>query len=203
MGLIRYVLNVNNPWEYSIRKIEKKINKVEENGILFIGSSTFTLWTSLEQDLYPHKIINNGFGGAKIDDIVQNIDRILFPFNPRIIVLFIGTNDIAGKTPAAKEYVFNKYIELVTLIKAKLPLTKIHYVSITPTAARWNYWPIAHETNELIKEFSKKDKMLSFIDTTELFLDETKPNLKLFKVDKLHPNRNGYLSLAQAIKNAI
>ena len=38
----------------------------EEDGILFIGSSSIRFWLSLESDMRPFPVINRGFGGAQI-----------------------------------------------------------------------------------------------------------------------------------------
>jgi lysophospholipase L1-like esterase len=195
-----------NAWESSIRQFEAqdKFLPPTPGGILFIGSSTFTLWSTLEKDMSPLKTINRGFGGSKIADIARYFDRIVLPYKPKAIVLFVGTNDIAGRRPATAQQVYQGYITFVRQVKNTLPKTRIYYVAISPTPLRWKYWAIASEANRLIKEYSTKDSMLHFIDTTAKFIGpDGNPDHKLYRIDRLHPNKKGYAVLAETIKPVI
>jgi lysophospholipase L1-like esterase len=204
--MLRSVRGDPNAWESSIRQFEAqdKLSPPTPNSILFIGSSTFTLWATLEKDMSPLKTINRGFGGSKIADIAHYFDRIVLPYKPRAIVLFAGTNDIAGRRPATAQQVYQGYITFVRKVKTALPRTRIYYVAISPTPLRWKYWAIAREANRLIKEYSTKDSMLQFIDTTAKFIGpDGNPDYKLYRIDRLHPNKKGYAVLKETIKPVI
>ena len=70
------------------------------NAIVFVGSSSIRLWTTLDQDFPGVTTINRGFGGSELADSVFYADRIVIPYHPRMVVLFAGTNDLwAGKPP--------------------------------------------------------------------------------------------------------
>ena len=72
------------------------------NAVVFVGSSSIRLWTTLGQDFPGVTTINRGFGGSELADSVFYADRIVIPYHPRLVVLFAGTNDIwAGKSPEA------------------------------------------------------------------------------------------------------
>ena len=45
---------------------EDMSNFPEEINVLFTGSSSIRFWETLEEDMYPLKVLNRGFGGAHI-----------------------------------------------------------------------------------------------------------------------------------------
>src|SRR5262245_7175394 len=190
-------------WESSIRKFEAqdRLKPPPSGLIVFVGSSSFTLWSTMEQDLSPLPVLNRGFGGAKIGDVVHYADRIVIPYNPRAIVLFAGTNDISGPEPATAQAVFDRYLSFVKCVQGTLPEVPIYYIAITPSASRWKYWHIAREANELIHEHTKSDPRLRFIDLTDHLLgSDGKPDRSLYRIDRLHPNKRGYAKWIAVIK---
>jgi lysophospholipase L1-like esterase len=92
------------------------------------------MWKDLAADFPETKIINRGFGGSQIEDSTYFADRIIVPYQPRMIVLYAGDNDLAsGKTP---QQVFEAYKAFVSHLRSKLPNAKIAYISIKPSLAR-------------------------------------------------------------------
>jgi lysophospholipase L1-like esterase len=192
-----------NAWEKTIKKfeIQDQMHPPAKNSILFIGSSSFTFWSTLEQDMAPLPIINRGFGGSYMRDVVRYIDRIVLPYQPRAVVMFVGTNDITQNNPHLAKHVFDGYLTFVQLVQAALPGVLIYYIGITPTPTRWKFWPIASEVNHLTREHTQKDPNLRFIDLTEQLLGEDgKPNRSLYKFDGIHPNPKGYAKWTEIIR---
>ena len=69
--------------------------------LLFVGSSSIRLWSSLAEDMAPLPVINRGFGGSTISQSNLYLDRIVAPYHPRAIVFYAGENDLdAGQVPA-------------------------------------------------------------------------------------------------------
>ena len=103
------------------------------------------------QDYPDYKVINRGFGGSQIADSVYYADRIIIPYKPRLIVLQAGTNDInAGKSP---EQVLADFKAFVEKVRAKLPDTRIAFLSINPA-------PVALGAGRQAKEGEPADKKL-------------------------------------------
>jgi lysophospholipase L1-like esterase len=190
-------------WETSIKKFEAQdqISPPRKNAIVFVGSSSFTFWSTLEQDMTPLPVINRGFGGARMPDVVRYVERIVLPYRPQAVVLFAGTYDISGSKPASARQVYDGYLSFVQRVQETLPETFIYFVAITPTPSRWKYWPIATEANRLIQEHTSTDPRLRFIDLTEHLLGaDGKPDRSLYRIDRLHPNAKGYLKWTAVIK---
>ena len=206
VGMAHAALHDPNAWERSIRKYEAgdRTSPPAHGGIVFTGSSSFTLWSTLERDMAPLEVINRGFGGAVIGDCVRYMDRIVVPYRPRGVVLFAGTNDIAGRRPASPEHVADQFGRFAVRVWEALPEALIFYVAITPSRARWPLWPIAAEANEMIHEQALDDPRLRFIDFNDLLLGpDGLPERSLYRADKLHPSKRGYILWASEIKSAL
>jgi len=179
-------------WEKTIQEFEKwdAKNAWPKTPVLFAGSSSIRMWPSRES--FPEvPVINRGFGGSQISEVNYFIDRIVLKYKPKLIVFYCGDNDInAGKTPAQ---VCDDYRQFVSRVQKDLPKTKIIYLSIKPSGARWNLWPKMKQANEMIRTFSKKNKRLYYADcATCLLTEKGVPNDELFLKDRLHLNEKGY-----------
>ena len=195
-------LGLPSPWEHSIRAFEARDRRRAPvpGSIVFVGSSSFTLWSSLEVDLAPLPVVNRGFGGALIDDVVRYADRIVVPYHPSAVVLFAGTNDIAGARPASAEYVAERFDAFVAKVRLSVPEALIFYVAITPSRARWRLWSLAMEANRLIEARVRADARLRFIDLGRFLLGrDGTPDPKFYRSDGLHPNKSGYRIWAREI----
>jgi lysophospholipase L1-like esterase len=190
-------------WESTVQKFEARdrLKPPPSDVIVFTGSSSITFWSTLEQDMSPLPVINRGFGGSRLDDVVHYAPRLVVAYRPRAVVLFAGTNDITGSKPKTAQEVYDGYRAFVDVVHAALPDMPIYYLSITPTPSRWKHWPIAQETNRLICAHTVTDPRLRFIDLTGVILGpDGKPDRSLYRIDRLHPNQKGYAVWAAMIK---
>jgi lysophospholipase L1-like esterase len=202
-GMLRSFWNDPDAWEASIRAFERRDRQLPPapGMIVFAGSSSFTFWSTLERDMAPLPVLNRGFGGARMRDVVHYADRIVLPYRPRAVVLFAGTNDIAWPKPARAQQVYEDYLAFTQCVHLALAQTPVYFVAITPTPSRWRYWPIAQEANQLIRESTRSDPCLHFIDLTVEFLGpDGKPDRSLYRFDRLHPNRKGYAKWTAVMK---
>src|SRR3954462_5475640 len=106
-------------------------------GVVFVGSSSIKNWTSVAADFPGLSVLNRGFGGSTMADVVHYADRVVLPYRPRLIVLYAGDNDLAeGRTP---DQVVRDYQAFVKRVRSALPATRIVYVSIKPSPSRRAY----------------------------------------------------------------
>ncbi len=202
-GVLRSARGDPDAWKASLRRFEARdlLQPVPLDVILFTGSSSITLWSSLARDMAPLPVLNRGFGGSRMPDVVHYAERIVLPYHPSAIVLFAGTNDIADPKPATAQEVLEGYLDFVHIIHASLPGTPIYYISITPTPLRWKYWSIVQEANRRIQAHTLTDPALHYIDITHAFLGpDGLPDRNLFRADRLHPNARGYEKWTALIK---
>ncbi len=182
-----------SPFESEIRAFEAQDHRSPppHGPIVFIGSSSIRLWTSLQQDFPSERVLNRGFGGSHISDSVGFVERIVVPYAPPLVVMYAGGNDIdAGKTPAVVAADFQAFTARVW---SRLPRTPIAYISIAPNPARWHEVDRVRGANSLIAAACQADPRLYFIDVFPRMLGaDGKPRGELFLEDRLHMNRHGY-----------
>jgi len=188
-------------WEKSIARFEAADKKEmpKPGGVLFIGSSSIRLWKTLKGDFPGVAVVRRGFGGSQIADSVHFAGRIVHPYQPRQIVMYAGDNDVAsGKSPEAVLADFQTFVKVV---HAKLPKTRIAFIAIKPSIARWKLSGKMAQANALVHGVCAKDKRLDFIDIWQSMLGQDgKPKPNLFVKDGLHLNANGYALWTSIVK---
>lgn len=179
-------------WEPAMQAFEKadKANPPEKGGVVFYGSSTIRRW-DLKQSFPGKDYVNRGFGGSTMPDAIRYLDRVVLPLGPRVIVLYEGDNDIGrgGTGPI----VFQDFKTFVKKVQAKLPQTKIVYLAIKPSLARWYLVNQMRAANLMIKEYCYRDPNLIYVDTDKPMIgDDGEPRNELFVEDGLHMSEEGY-----------
>jgi hypothetical protein len=193
-------------WEPDIQKFEQldKSKVYSEDAILFAGSSSILLWSTLEKDMAPYPVIQRGYGGAKLSDFVVYAGRIFDPHPCKAIVIFIA-NDITGsdkdKSPQEVEWLFRNVLKT---IRKSHPKTPVFWIAITPTVSRWKVWPEIEKANDLIRNICDKQSNTYFIRTDFAFLNENgQPRDDLFRSDKLHLTEKGYAVWTEIIRKEL
>jgi len=190
-------------WEKSIVAIEKRLKDKPptKGGVAFVGSSSIVGW-NLDK-FFPEKNYTNvGFGGSVIRDSTHFVDRIMVPIEPARIIFYAGDNDInAKRTP---DQVLEDYQSFVKAVHAKLPKTKIFFIPVKPSIARWKLYEVQKVANAKVKEFSAKDDRLSYIDIVPAMLgSDGMPIPELFVKDGLHMTAKGYELWTAAVTKAL
>lgn len=162
-----------------------------QEGILFTGSSSIRMWENLAQDFNNPKILNRGFGGSKIIDLIENFNQIILKYHPKKIIIYSGDNDIQEGKSA--EIVFGDFCTLYGMIKAKLPNTAVYYLAIKPSLNRWEKVLEMKKANTMINEFLNAKQNAFFVDIFSPMIGISgKPEEKWFLEDGLHMTNEGY-----------
>ncbi len=171
-----------------------------KQAILFVGSSSFRMWKHMQEMLPEYTVINRGFGGSNLLDLRRYLNDIVFPYEPRQIVIYSGENDIASDTVGAQE-VLQRFEDVFQAIRAKLPTVPIVYVSIKPSPSRERFMPLMRESNQLIQNYLQDKPHTRFVDVYQLMLNENgKPLPDIFIQDNLHMNDKGYAIWVKALE---
>lgn len=183
------------PFAAEIEAIKKadKANPPAKGQILFIGSSSFTRWSDLSTRFPRYKVLNRAFGGSSLPDLLQNLDTILFPYNPCQVMIYCGENDFAGNESLQYDIVVDRFKALFSTVRKRFPGLPIAYVSMKPSPSRWH---LAHKfiaANAAIKEFLSHNRHTNFIDVWPAMIGfDGMPIPEIFVEDRLHINNKGY-----------
>jgi lysophospholipase L1-like esterase len=161
-------------------------------GVVFTGSSSIRLWTTMAEDFPGVRTLNRGFGGSEIADAIHYLDRVVLRYKPARVVFYSGDNDLnSGKSPAD---VAGDYRRFVAAIHAALPKTRIVIIGIKPSLARWALADKMRDTNRRVQELVASDPArLAFVDVFASMLGpDGKPRPELYVADGLHMTPAGY-----------
>ena len=174
-------------------KTKDSIQFPQKNAILFVGSSSFTKWVDVKDYFPGYTIINRGFGGSSLTDVIRYANVIIFPYEPKQIVIYCGENDFAGSDTVSVNTVVARFKTLFSLIRNKMPGVPVDYVSMKPSPSRKQLMPKFLQANLLIKDYLKQKKKAEFIDVYHKMLNADGTPIKdIFIEDNLHMNAKGY-----------
>jgi lysophospholipase L1-like esterase len=182
----------------AIKKFDA-IYQTPPHPILFVGSSSIRKWDGLQMTFGSYNVLNRGIGGAVINDIIFYLNDIVFPYQPRQIVLYVGENDVPNPKLTA-DSILNQTKKLFGLVRSKLANTPIIYISFKPSPSRDEFQQKASSAVGLIKKFVDGEKNAVFVDVYSLMLKNGKSRPELFVEDQLHLNEKGYKIWEKAIR---
>ena len=190
------------PFAADIREFEKadSVHFPGRNKILFVGSSSFTKWKDVQQYFPEYPIINRGFGGSTLEDLIRYADKVIFPYQPRQIVIYCGDNDIASSDTVTANTVYLRFLTLYSMIRKRMPGENIVFVAIKPSPSRASQRPRQDEANLKIRSFLAKQSNTHYVDVVHLMIGpDNKPLASIFLSDSLHMNAKGYAIWQKAI----
>ena len=205
-------LLLTSSWAYALKpsgpaRFEKAVQAFESEDAahvppkdvtVFVGASNIRRWQSLPERFKKTPVLNRGFGGSQLSDVVHFADRCVLKYQPKQIYLNAGGNDLhAGRTP---EEVLAAFEAFVNKVRTALPKTAISFISIPASPARWDEVAQVRQTNALIAASCAKHGV-EFIDVFSLLLGaDGKPRPELYVEDKLHFSEAGYDVMTSAIR---
>ncbi|GAB3690737.1 SGNH/GDSL hydrolase family protein [Spirosoma flavus] len=189
-----------NKFEAEIQAFEKadKTSPPPQRPILFTGSSSIRLWDNLA-NYFPNKtVLNRGFGGSTLNDVIHYADRNIIAYAPKQIVLYAGENDAAAG--ATGQQIYDRFVTLFLNVRKKLPDATFTFISIKPSPSRRKYFSEIDAGNTLIQQFLAKQKKTQFVDIRPvMLLKNGQPVPELFKSDSLHMLPAGYERWAKVL----
>ena len=179
-----------------IEWLEKtEIIKNNKKNVVFLGSSSFTLWSTMHDDFNSFNAINLGFGGSTLAACTWFYDRIVPRLKPDAIFVYAGDNDLGdGRTP---EEVILFYYQLITTARKFDSQVPICFISIKLSPSRLRLKGSIEYANKCIHDFIAKEPKsnnLFYLDIySKMNRKEGQIDISLFETDGLHLSRKGYL----------
>lgn len=195
--------------EEYVKKLEA--SPIKEGNVLLYGSSFFRRWgveRSREQWAAATggalQVVNRGFGGATVDELLYYYNRLVLPCNPSAMVLRTGINDIFHGLNA--EQCWFQTERLIEWARADFP--GIRFVALdmfdTPsTCAVAEHAAELRRYNEIMDAYAAENDFISTLDINAFFYKSaedvgTGKNFReFFLEDGLHLTDTGYEEAAQ------
>lgn len=197
-----------NTHEEYIKKIEATASN--EGNVLLYGSSFFRRWgVDRARQHWSDatngvlQVVNRGFGGATVDELLYYYNRMVRPCNPESIVLRTGINDIFhGLTAKECWFQTERLIEW-----ARVDYPGIRFVALksfdTPAiCAITEHDAALQEYNRIMDAYAEENAFIATLDINEFFYKNpedvgTGKNFKdFFLEDGLHLTEEGYREAA-------
>jgi lysophospholipase L1-like esterase len=197
---------IEQPFFEDIQAFKKQdsISFPPKHAILFVGSSSFTNWKDVQAYFPGRTIINRGFGGSSLPDVFYYARDIIFPYQPKQVVIYCGENDLAASDTVTAGMVFGRFISLFTRIRVNLPGVPVVFVSLKPSPSRWHLKEKMTMANTLIRKYLRKKKAAKFVDVYSKMLGaDGTPIKEIFLEDNLHMNAKGYAIWQKMIEPAL
>jgi lysophospholipase L1-like esterase len=194
-------------YEEEVRQLERRLlsGPLPSDPVIFYGSSTITMWSTLASDLDIPNALNLGFGGSTLEACAYFFERLVVPVHPVSLVVYAGDNDLGdGRSP---EYVLESFQTLADKVDQYFPGTPFGFISVKPSPARFGIIDRIRRTNDLIGREVDLHRTAFFISVFEAMLDEREmPRRNLFLEDGLHLGPEGYrlwVTLLSSYRNQI
>jgi lysophospholipase L1-like esterase len=187
--------NACPPFWNDIQKFKKADSAIKPPAqpILLIGSSSFTRWNDVQENFPGYTIVNRGFGGSQLTDVIRYFYDVVMPYAPKQVVIYCGENDFAASPTLPTETVVQRFKTLFGMIRQNYPQATLHFVSMKPSPSRVTLLDKYQQANKAIRDFLKSQKNAGFIDVYGAMLDASgKVRSDIFVSDNLHMNAEGY-----------
>ena len=206
--------------QYETKAVKYETQKsIDPYKVVLAGSSSMEMWSTSTEDMDPVTTINVGIGGTTSDQWADHLAaRLIIPYNPRAVVLYVGINDIINNGKNASDTITDLK-RLFTNIHNALPETTIHFILInhvpgyysasrTATQRDYGYTQAIDATNDAITEYAAGLDYLNIIDAgTCLELDDGAEKSSYFggyfRNDGLHMSVAGYTLWGAEVKKAV
>lgn len=169
--------------------------------VVFFGSSSIRLWNGLEEMMAPLSVVNRGYGGATVRDILVNYDKLMAHYSPKAFVIFCD-NDICGnEVDLTVSGVLDHYRLLFNRLDQDYPGVPVFFLSWKYSGLRAFMRDTQKLVNDVMADYASTSNQVTFVDVNATLL---KPdgdiNQSLFESDNLHINRDGYLLWTSVLK---
>lgn len=201
--LIAIIAQISN----NITKAKLKNLKVQDENIVFYGDS-ITEGYNVKEFFYEYHVVNSGISGNVTEDLINRIDSDLIDYNPSVVILQIGTNDI--RRSVNEKDILNNIKKIVKYIRKNRKNAEIYIESIYPINRDKDkdYWENLTDkyNNKTIMNINKQlerycnSNNITYIDVYSKLTDD-KGNLKaVYTKEGLHLNDLGYYKVTTTIK---
>ncbi len=169
-------------------------------GVVAYGSSILEQWP-LEEATGLIPMVNRSFGGACTGDLARYFDRLVAPCEPRLLVFYGGSNDLAAGR-AGREAAEGFFVVREKAWRLK-PEPVIVYLSVIRSPSKREIFDRVDEANGLVRAEADGNRLV-FFDLNEVLAGAgPDPAENWFVEDGNHLTREAYRTLSAALAPVI
>lgn len=203
--LLTFIIYHYTTFNHHKVKVVTKIKEVEKvpANYLFLGDS-ITDFYDLDKYYNELPVVNSGISGNTTDDILNDMKKRAYQYNPSKVFLLIGTNDLIHNK--SNEEIVEKVEKIIEEIKENRSKAEIYLQSIYPVNYKLSPYMVKSRKNDDIKEINEKledyceDNDITYIDMYDLLKDKDDNFNSKYTKDGLHPNDDGYEVITKELK---
>lgn len=203
--LLTFIIYHYTTFNHHKVKVVTKIKEVEKvpANYLFLGDS-ITDFYDLDKYYKDLPVVNSGISGNTTDDILKDMKKRAYQYNPSKVFLLIGTNDLIHNK--SNEEIVEKVEKIIEEIKENRSKAEIYLQSIYPVNYKLSPYMVKNRKNDDIKEINEKledyceDNDITYIDMYDLLKDKDDNFSSEYTKDGLHPNDDGYEVITKELK---
>lgn len=203
--LLTFIIYHYTTFNHHKVKVVTKIKEVEKvpANYLFLGDS-ITDFYDLDKYYNELPVVNSGISGNTTDDILNDMKKRAYQYNPSKVFLLIGTNDLIHNK--SNEEIVEKVEKIIEGIKENRSKAEIYLQSIYPVNYKLSPYMVKSRKNDDIKEINEKledyceDNDITYIDMYDLLKDKDDNFNSKYTKDGLHPNDDGYEVITKELK---
>lgn len=184
----------------------KKQYITEKQNYVFLGDSITNFYDLSEYYDYKY-LVNSGIGGDQTTDILKDMKRRVYDYNPTKVILLIGINDMS--TGRSNDKIARNIESIVLKIKRNRPYAKIYIESVYPLAKDVDYRSYRKIGNTKIQVLNKKIKdiciknNITYINVYDSLIDKKGYLKSKYTEDGLHLNGLGYHKVTKVLNKYI
>ncbi len=181
--------------------------KAGEKRVVFMGNSITEGWSSMLPEFFEGKpYINRGISGQTTPQMLLRFRQDVINLEPKLVVILVGTNDIAGNTgPMTLDEIMNNIksmAELAASNNIEVILCSVLPVFDYPWHTGLNPASKIVTLNKMIHDYAVS-KNYFFLDYHTATKDDRNGLPKDLAEDGVHPTKKGYKIMAELAQKMI
>ncbi len=182
--------------------------KTNENRVVFLGNSITEAWANVDSTFFQkNNYIGRGISGQTSTQLLLRFRQDVLALNPKVVLIQIGTNDVAENTgPYNEDFTFGNIQSMAEIAKANG--VKVILASVLPaTNFEWrrsvgNRSAMIVALNKRIKTYADANK-IAFIDYHSAMKNDQNGLSPDLAADGVHPTMKGYKIMEALADEAI
>lgn len=175
-----------------------------DNPIVVVGGMRVKLWQDLVPLLAPRPVLMRGIGGAIIEDVIHNHERLIGYYRPESVVLLPDNTEFRIRDSKSARDLVGAIQALVNLDESHHVTRQFYVISPIKTLLYPGDHAVIDEVTDMLLEWAEENPKVTILDANRLLQgDDLQPRANYYRADGVHLNEHGYLRLSTLVQNHV